>query len=816
MDHLKKEFESQKLEELKRFLSSADTLEFDNSQTPIVSIILILYNRAELTFACLKSIKQNCQLPVEIVCIDNNSTDLTKELFKKVSGVKYIGNTDNKGFLLACNQANSYASGKYLLFLNNDAAIRKSAIENALGVFQSEKNVGAVGAKILLLDGNLQEAGSITWNDGSCLGYGRGQSPEKAKFMFRRKVNFCSGAFLLTPKKLFEKLGGFDEQFCPAYYEETDYCISLQEAGYDVYYEPSSVIDHFEFASSASNEDAIELQKTNKSKFFEKHKEYLSHMPAPDLANVLAGRQLNDKKKFLFIDDRIPHEDLGAGFPRSNLIISMLVELGYEVSVYSLNFPKEDTWEDIYRDLDPKVEVIVDYRRERISKFIEERKDYYDLIWVSRPHNFEFLIDKIGDFNNCKVIYDAEAVFSERQIEKAKLSGEEIDEEEILNEELALSEYADAVVTVKESDKELFYKYGNDYTHVLNVAFKIPEYLAPFESRQDLLFVGNLDFDDSPNVDSIMWFVQNVFDTFKKQVPDAKLHLVGSNKSKVIRKLDKQRKDVMVHGRLDDLTNIFNKCKIFLAPTRYAAGSPAKAFLAAAYGVPIIATDLIIRQLQWIKESQIEGCDHKNPELFTERLIHLYTDKNHWETVQSNALNVIKHNHSYKVYKDTLEHIVSSTLKEATERKIKKREEVDITNIPLQKIKEKIDRLNQEKLELQDQVIEGEKYVLRLLDEISNKNVEIQKRGQIIAELEKSIFHKMLRNLSLPFIYIKRKFNTLGFYLAYAFKFAIAFIRNPLSSLKQLSFDNIKRFFKAIKEEPISVVLSNIKNKLSE
>ena len=816
LDKLKFDFEKQKSDELKKFLKSSDKIDFTLEENPIVSVILVLYNRAELTYACLKSLKTNCQLPIEIVCIDNNSSDKTRELFKKVSGVKYIRNKENSGFLKACNKANYYANGKYLLFLNNDAVIRPLAIEKALNVFQTEDKVGAVGARIILLDGNLQEAGSICWSDGSCLGYGRGMNPELPQFMFRRKVNFCSGAFLLTPKRLFDNLDGFDERYYPAYYEETDYCLSLQKMGYDIYYEPNSVIDHFEFASSTQSSDAIDLQKKNRSKFFEKHKEYLAEMCEPDLKNVLQARQINKSKKILFIDDRIPHQDLGAGFPRSNLILSLLVDSGYDVTVYSLNFPKEDDWLEMYRDIDPKVEMVYDYRRERIKKFIKERKDYYDLIWVSRPHNFEFLIDKISDFGDCKVIYDAEAVFSERDIEKARLEGKKIDPEKILQDELALCEYADAVVTVKETDKELFFKYGNDYNYVLNVAFNIPEYQAPFESRHDLLFVGNLDHDDSPNVDSVVWFVDHVFPEFKNSIPDCKLHLVGSSKSKIINDLGKKNKDIIVHGRIDDLTNIYNQCRVFLAPTRYAAGSPAKVFMAAAHGIPIIASDLIIRQLQWVKESQIEGCTHKDHNAFTKKLIQLYTDKIHWEKIKSNALLEIKNNHTISAYQENLERIISNTLKEPSERKIKETTVDEISHLPLVKIKEKMDELKHEKIELQNQLVEGEKYVLKLLDEISKKNAEIEKRGHLIAELEQRIFVKLFRLIKRPFTYITKIFNTLAYYLGFTLKFIFAFITNPIATIKQLKFENVRLFIIALKNEPISVVLSNIKKKLTK
>ena len=72
------------------------------------------------------------------------------------------------------------------------------------------------------------------------LGYGRGDDPSAAMYNFRRDVDYCSGAFLLTPVETWEQLNGFDPVFEPAYYEETDYCMRLWERGLRVVYEPSA------------------------------------------------------------------------------------------------------------------------------------------------------------------------------------------------------------------------------------------------------------------------------------------------------------------------------------------------------------------------------------------------------------------------------------------------------------------------------------------------------------------------------------------------------------------------------------------------
>ena len=190
---------------------------------------------------------------MEIIIVDNNSHDETSLLLDRLRGARIIRNAENRNFLLAVNQAAKEARGEYLLLLNNDAQVLPGTLRSALNTIRSAPDIGAVGGRLILLDGTLQEAGSIIWNDGSCLGYGRGDNPFAPMYMFRRDVDYCSGAFLLTPRSTSGKeLGGFDERFKPAYYEETDYCTRLWERRLRVVYDPNAVLLHYEFASSES------------------------------------------------------------------------------------------------------------------------------------------------------------------------------------------------------------------------------------------------------------------------------------------------------------------------------------------------------------------------------------------------------------------------------------------------------------------------------------------------------------------------------------------------------------------------------------
>ena len=170
----KKVFTEHALASLDAFLLSGMTLDVLVSERPLVSIILVLFNRAELTLACLRSIAESHSEPLEVVIVDNASTDQTTHLLSRLRGCRVIQNDENRGFLAAVNQAAAACRGEYLLLLNNDAQLLPGSLGAAVRTLASSDDIGAVGAKIILLDGSLQEAGSIVWQDGTCLGYARG------------------------------------------------------------------------------------------------------------------------------------------------------------------------------------------------------------------------------------------------------------------------------------------------------------------------------------------------------------------------------------------------------------------------------------------------------------------------------------------------------------------------------------------------------------------------------------------------------------------------------------------------------------------
>jgi len=648
---------------LDSFLASNSTITIPSQQAPEISIILVLYNRAALSLQCLYSIMRSDFDSFEVIIVDNASTDETRRLLKRIRGAQIIQNETNLHFLRACNQASKTTRGKSILFLNNDAQLVAGSISAALRTLNSSNEIGAVGGKIILPDGTLQEAGSLIWQDGSCLGYGRGDSPVAPPYMFKRDVDFCSGAFLLTTRELFLEDAGFDEDYAPAYYEEVDYCVRLWKKGKRVVYDPNAIIFHFEFASSKSQQGAINLQLEHQKMFREKNADWLQLQQVPDVENILAARvhERNGERRILFFDDRVPHLTLGSGFPRSNRILWELVQLGHLVTFYPTNFPQED-WLDAYQDIPSEVEVMVDHGWEKLAGFLSKRSNFYDVIFISRPHNMalfkSILAENPGICGKARIVYDAEALFSYREIEQSRVGGKELSKDEqmqLIRKEVALAENCDYIVSVSDREGHEFSRYGFERVFTLGHSVEIAPTENDFDLRKDILFVGAIHSVTSPNADAMIWFSENILPLVQEGLrEDIKLMIAGPSCSEFRERLTNG--SVHLVGKIDDLAPLYNRARLFIAPTRYSAGIPLKVCEAAAYGLPTVATSLTGLQLGWNDEEELLLAD--DPQTFADACVRLYGDRSLWNQLRENMIKRVSQDFSSEKFSERLKLII--------------------------------------------------------------------------------------------------------------------------------------------------------------
>ncbi|WP_445146031.1 glycosyltransferase family 2 protein [Dyella sp. Tek66A03] len=245
---------------------------------PLASIIVPVFNKVDYTLTCLAALAA-CRdaSSYEVIVVDDGSSDDTSVRVPAIEGVRYIRNSSNQGFIGSCNRGAAQAHGEYLVFLNNDTAVQPGWLDALLRIFESHRDAGLVGAKLLYPDGTLQEAGGILYTDGRGGNYGRFDAALDPRYTYVRDVDYCSGAAIAIRKVLFDRLGGFDDRYRPAYYEDADLSMRVREAGLRVLYQPRSLVIHFEGITSGTSETsgAKAYQVRNREIFLQRWRDTL-------------------------------------------------------------------------------------------------------------------------------------------------------------------------------------------------------------------------------------------------------------------------------------------------------------------------------------------------------------------------------------------------------------------------------------------------------------------------------------------------------------------------------------------------------------
>lgn len=214
---------------------------------PLVSIIIPVFNQAQLTNACVEAIRSTAgdQREYELILVDNGSQDWTPEYLKSLgNSVTVISNTSNLGFAKACNQGAKAAKAKYLLFLNNDTLPQQGWLDALLSGIEKD-GADIVGAKLLYPNGRVQHAGVAFSKNGVGYHIFKNFAADSPAVNKKRFMQCVTAACLLVSKRLFNELAGFDEQFRNGF-EDVDFCLRAGQAGKRILYNPTAVVIHLE------------------------------------------------------------------------------------------------------------------------------------------------------------------------------------------------------------------------------------------------------------------------------------------------------------------------------------------------------------------------------------------------------------------------------------------------------------------------------------------------------------------------------------------------------------------------------------------
>ncbi len=384
-------------------------IRFPQCQNPQVSIVILTFNKPALLLECLQSVANHTQGRYEVILADNASTDGTGLLLDRIDGVTILRNRENLDFIRGNNAACKHAKGEYILFLNHDTAVTPGWSEELSQILDTRPDVGAVGSRLIHMDGRLQESGCLVRRDGSTWGYGRSNpNPNDPAFMYVREVDFISGAGLMVRRELFEKLGGFDERYNPAYFEDADLCMGIKRLGYKVLVVPHSTILHRENGHISGR--AHRLCQANYPKFREKFSKELNALSEEE--SILDARDRRTGRNILVMDDYVPDPSRGAGMPRTRKMLLDLACLGHKVTYIPLT--DASTHEATVKELQQQgIEIF--HGAFDLTALLEERTGFYDTVIVCKPHHAEPMLWRmLKHFPKAHLIYDTEAIIFQR------------------------------------------------------------------------------------------------------------------------------------------------------------------------------------------------------------------------------------------------------------------------------------------------------------------------------------------------------------------------------------------------------------------
>lgn len=648
------------------------------STFPSFSLIIPLYNHLEVTENCLlqliKTIPQT--MDVEIIVIDDKSSE--KGVYEKLlkwekrdTRIRVYQNEENMGYLMACKNGVNHSTKEIIVSLNNDTLPQPGWIEALARTFIKYPDAGAVGAKLIYLDGRLQEAGSLVTRTGGW-NVGRLENPNEPQFNFLRKVDYVSGCLLATPRKVWDEIGGYDEYLRPMYFEDADYCLTAQQHGYSVYYQPQCEIIHLEGVTSGVDENDVtspkHYQQVNRHKFFTKWHDLLqSHImdlthSSLEVHTMLAlhGSSLIPKPQALICAPLLPEFDREGGSRRVFHIIETLQEQGWSVSLLVQNLRGGERYIELIQQMGVPVfggqenyihpEMILRAGQFQlvIAVFWEIANGLVEKVRQILP-KAKFMVDSI----DMHFLRNARKVFSTISGNLGEMEAEQY------RKELNTYHKSDAVLTVSQKETDLINDFlTTEKAKYLPLMEELPISPISYEQREGILFVGN--FRHPPNVQAFKFMFHEILPLIPAEILEQHpLYIVGTDLNRYLQEyLETDIPNVHMVGWVPSVFPYFDKSLISIVPLLSGAGMKSKVLQSLMKGTPLVSTSIGTEGMGLVSEEHVLVAD--DSQTFAQSMLRLLSDRALWEKLQINGRNHVMKEYSNATVRSQFANIIES------------------------------------------------------------------------------------------------------------------------------------------------------------
>jgi GT2 family glycosyltransferase len=633
-------------------------ISFPVVKIPVVSIIIPCYGKVDYTLRCLSSLAEiPPETPFEIIVAEDASGDPDCAKLRNVRGITYIERKKNMGFLRSCNDAAKHARGAYIFLLNNDTYVMRGAVDALVRLLRERPDAGMVGARLIYPDGVQQEAGGIVWRDGSAWNYGRHDSALKPEYCYVREADYISGAAIMLPRDTWNKLGGFDEHFLPAYCEDSDLAFRIRREGLKVLYQPEAWVIHYEGVSHGTdvNSGIKAYQIENNNKLKKRWGDVLLKDHFPSGTRLLRARdRAAHCKVTLVVDHYVPEPDRDAGSRTMMCFIEALLKTGRVVKFWPDNRYASPRYTE---DLQQRgVEVLYGETTGGFARWIKENGVEVDEVLLSRPTVAPAYIALLRQHTRAPIIFYGHDLHHARMRLEAEITKD-------LSKKLAAMDMMDKEISVCKSVDCALYPSEEEVCTIQEIDPMIqagtvsPYALAeatPRKSLQpgnvDILFVAG--FAHAPNVDAALWFHDYILPLIRAQKPGVRVALVGSNPTEEVKSLAND--NIKVTGFVTDaeLATYYATARVAVSPLRFGAGVKFKVVEGMHAGLPLVTTPIGAQGLKNL-DGVLEICN--DAESFAKAVLRFLDDDSLWLERSARQIEYVNRTFSCETQKREIE-----------------------------------------------------------------------------------------------------------------------------------------------------------------
>ncbi|ASK97519.1 glycosyltransferase [Xanthomonas campestris pv. merremiae] len=610
-----------------------------HSPTPRVTVVIPVYNHIAHTLACLRALAAHPPLlSVEIIVVDDGSSDATAEQLPQIAGLQYHPRASNGGFIAACNDGIALARGDFVVLLNNDTIPQPGWLDRLIDTFARYPAAGLVGAQLVYPDGRLQESGGVVFGDGSAWSYGRFESSEDPRYAYVRAMDYCSGAAIALPRTLLHTLGGLDRRYMPAYYEDTDLAFAVSAAGYQVLVQPASVVVHDRTNETKTGSVVAEHQRQFAKKWALQLGKQVQQpvLPGPALLH-------RHQRQVLILDECVPQPDRDSGSLRQFNLIRLLREEGAHVVFVPTRREHAGRHTQALQQLG--VEVWYAPFLEGIGSWLRSHGARFAVVLLVRHHVAHACLPLLRQYaRQARTLFDTVDLHYLRERRGAELAGDANllrSAERTRVRELEIMAATDVTLLVSAAEQaQLRADAPHIRTALLSNLHEVAGSGHSFAQRRDLVFVGG--FRHPPNVDAVQWFISEIFPQVRAQLPEVVFHCIGADLPDALKLLADECPGVRLHGHVPDLVPFMDSARIAVAPLRFGAGVKGKINLSMAHGQPVVGTTCAVEGMH-LRDGE-DVCVADDAEAFAAAIVRLYQDATLWQRLADNGLrNVAEH-----------------------------------------------------------------------------------------------------------------------------------------------------------------------------